>query len=152
VRRIDKEITDRSALEAIIEASFVCRLALSDGDQPYIVPLCFGYNDMTLFFHGAKEGRKIDLIRKNSNVCFEFDLDAAAIEDEKACSWGVRYRRVIGFGRAFLLDDFEEKRKALDIIIDHYSARRFQIPEKTINATAVIKVEIEKISGKQSGY
>ena len=152
MRRIDKEIIDRSAIEAIIEASFVCRLALSDGEQPYIVPLCFGYHDMTLFFHGAQEGTKIDLIRKNNKVCFEFDLNAEAVEDEKACGWGVRYRSVIGFGKAFLLDNFKEKQRALDTIFSHYSEKKPQMTEKAIKATAVIKVVIEKIFGKQSGY
>ena len=74
MRRREKEITDESTLESIILASLVCRLALSDGNQPYIVPLCFGYQDKTLYFHSALEGKKIDIIKHNQNVCFEFDL------------------------------------------------------------------------------
>ena len=64
MRRSEKEITDKLAIEKIINASLVCRLALSDGNQPYIVPLCFGYQDRTLYFHSALEGKKIDILKK----------------------------------------------------------------------------------------
>jgi nitroimidazol reductase NimA-like FMN-containing flavoprotein (pyridoxamine 5'-phosphate oxidase superfamily) len=152
MRRKEKEIRDRLTIEAIIQASFFCRLGLSEGDRPYIVPLCFGYDDMTLYFHGAREGKKIDIIRKNHHVCFELDLDAELIEDDKACSWGVRYRSVIGSGKAELIGNLEEKRKALAIIMAHYSRKRYHFPDKAIQTTAVIKVVIDKISGKQSGF
>ncbi len=106
MRRNEKEITDNSAIEAIINQSIVCRLGLSDGNMPYIVPLCFGYKDNTLYFHGALEGKKIDILRKNQNVCFEFDVDAEVVEKEKACSWGMKCQSMIGFGKADFKPEF----------------------------------------------
>ena len=152
MRRSDKEITDKSAIEAIIHKSLVCRLALSDGAKPYVVPLCFGYDDNCLYFHSAPEGRKIDMIRANSSVCFEFDANAEIVEGEEACYWGMRYQSVIGFGKAFLVEDIEEKRTALGIIMSHYSAPSLSFPEDVLRHIAVIRVEIESMTGKQSGY
>jgi len=150
MRRSEKEITDESAIEAIINASLVCRLALSDGDQPYIVPLSFGYQDKTLYFHSALEGKKIDILKKNNRICFEFDVNTEIIEAEKACKWGMKYQSVIGFGRAVLVENIQEKQKALNIIMNHYSDRNFQFPDKAIEKIAVIKIKIESMTGKHS--
>ena len=70
MRRKDKEITDEKVINEILEKAKVCRLALFDKDYPYIVPMNYGYKDNALFFHVAKEGKKIDLIKRNNNVRF----------------------------------------------------------------------------------
>ncbi len=150
MRKSEMEITDESAIEAIINASLVCRLALSDGDQPYIVPLSFGYQDRTLYFHSALEGKKIDIIKINNRICFEFDINTEIIEAEKACKWGIKYQSVIGFGKAVLVENIEEKQKALNIIISQYSDQNFHFPDKAIKKTAIIKIKIEKMTGKHS--
>ena len=82
MRRKEKEITDKTAIESIILRSSVCRLALSEDNHPYIVPLCFGYKDNTLYFHSALEGKKLDIMKNNNNVCFEFDIDYQIVEAE----------------------------------------------------------------------
>jgi len=150
MRRKEKEITEESDIESIIKRSLVCRLALSDGDKPYIVPLCFGYKDKALYFHGAYEGRKMDILKKNQMVCFEFDIDTEIIEAENPCHWSMKYLSVIVFGKAVFLESFDEKKKAIDIIMSQYSDREFQFPDIAIERTAVIKVEIERMTGKQS--
>ena len=81
MRRKDKEITDREVIDSIINESTFCRLALSQDDRPYIVPLTFGYDGTALYFHGALAGKKIDILRKNINVCFEFDLSLIHISE-----------------------------------------------------------------------
>lgn len=151
MRRKEKEITEKSAMEAIIKKSIVCRLGLSDGNIPYIVPLCFGYKDGILYFHGALKGKKTDIIKKNQNVCFEFDITTEITKSDDSCRWGMKYQSVIGFGKAVLLDDVDEKQQALDIIMGQYSDEGFKFPEKAAKQTAVIKVEINKMTGKQSG-
>jgi hypothetical protein len=87
LRRKEKEITDIKEIESIIQRSQVCRLALVDAGLPYIVPLCFGYKNKMLYFHSAKEGQKIDILRRNRQVCFEFDIDARARSGKTACAW-----------------------------------------------------------------
>jgi len=150
MRRKENEITEESAIEAIITKSLVCRLAVSDDNSPYIVPLCFGYRDRVLYFHGSLKGKKIDIIKKNQKVCFEFDINTEIVKAEDACHWSMKYRSVIGFGKAVLLEGLDEKRKALNIIMGQYSDRTFQFNDATLKKMGVIKVEIESMSGKQS--
>jgi uncharacterized protein len=150
MRRKEKEVKDRSEIEAIIHKSPVCRVAMCEDNKPYVVPLNFGYEDGILYFHGAKEGKKIDMIRKNPHICFEMDTDVAIVEADDACFWGVRYQSVIGFGEAAVVPDHKEKESALGIIMKHYSQRDFQFDENMVKATAVIKVVIDSMTGKQS--
>jgi len=150
MRKKEKEITEASAIEAIIKKSLVCRLALSDDNFPYIVPLCFGYKDKVLYFHGSQKGKKIDIIKKNPKVCFEFDTNTEIVKAEDACHWSMKYRSVIGFGKGQLLEDIEEKRKALNIIMSQYSDGTFEFNDAILKKTFVIKVEIENMKGKQS--
>ncbi len=152
MRRKEKEIIEKSAIEAIIYKSSVCRLGLSDGNTPYVVPLCFGYQGHTIYVHGSLKGKKIDIIQNNENVCFEFDINTETVKAENACDWGMKYQSVIGFGKASFLKNLDEKQKALSIIMRQYSDRAFQFPEKVINGTAVIKIEIDSMTGKQSGF
>jgi nitroimidazol reductase NimA-like FMN-containing flavoprotein (pyridoxamine 5'-phosphate oxidase superfamily) len=152
MRRKEKAITKKSEIEAVILKALVCRVGLADDNVPYIIPLCFGYQDGTIYVHGSLQGRKADMLRKNQNVCFEFDINAEIIAAENACDWGVKYQSVIGFGKASFLEDPDDKRKALAIIMNHYSDGPWQFPENAINGTAVIKIEIESMTGKQSGF
>jgi len=152
VRRKDKEITDKSVIESIILRSSVCRLALSENDHPYIIPLCFGYEDNTLYFHSAPQGRKLDILKKNNTVCFEFDIDHRIVEAHDACGWSMDYRSVIGFGKASIINDPKERAKAMNAIIQHYTGKPLPYSEATLKNTVLMKVEIESITGKESGY
>jgi nitroimidazol reductase NimA-like FMN-containing flavoprotein (pyridoxamine 5'-phosphate oxidase superfamily) len=152
MRRKDKEITDLKGIEAIINKAKVCRLALTLDDTPYIVPVCFGYSAERIYFHSAKEGEKVDIIKKNHRVCFEFDIDHELVESEKACNWGIKFRSVIGFGKASFVDNIEEKQEALGIIMQNYTDKKFLFPEEKLNRTLVVRIDIEQITGKKSGY
>jgi len=152
MRRKDQEITDIASVKEIIHKAQVCRLALSENGRPYIVPLCFGYKDNNLYFHTAREGKKLDIVRKNSNVCFEVDIDQELVKGEKACNYSMKYRSVIGYGKAELIDDIESKRRALNIIMQNYLEGLFKYPEESIKNTVIIKVEIESMTGKKLGY
>jgi uncharacterized protein len=148
MRKTEREIRDRSTIDTMIRNSQVCRLGLTDGTEPYVVPLCFGYDGRSLYFHCAPEGRKIELLRRNNQVCFEFDQIDEIIENEQACRWGMRFRSVIGSGTASFLEAPEEKRQALTLLMQQYSPKAFTFPEDILAHTTVIKIEIESISGK----
>ena len=150
--RKEKEITDIKGIEEIINRAKVFRLALALDDTPYVVPLCFGYRAKTIYFHSDREGKKIDILKENNKVCFEFDIDYELIESENSCKWGMKYRSVIGFGKVAVIEDMEEKQAALSIIMQNYTDKTFLFPEKMVQATFIAKIEIEKISGKASGY
>jgi len=150
MRRKDKEITAKEEMEAIIKRSLVCRIALCKDDQPYIVPLCFGYRDGLLYFHSAPEGRKIDMLLQNPNVCFEFDAGAEVISGESACEWGMRYQSIIGLGKARIVEDMKEKKEALDAIMAQYADGSFSFSGDFMAYTAVIRVDIESMTCKES--
>jgi hypothetical protein len=150
MRRSEREIKDRALIDAIIRQCQVCRLGLSDGEEPYIVPLCFGYDGEALYFHSAPEGKKLDILRNNSRVCFEFDIPEGMREAEQGCRWGIKYRSVIGFGTAEIVDDQEGKKKALEIVMARYSDKEYTFPDDVVKKTAVIKVVIARVTGKQA--
>ncbi|MCP4347165.1 MAG: pyridoxamine 5'-phosphate oxidase family protein [Desulfobacterales bacterium] len=147
--RKDREITDIKEIESIIEKSLVCRLAMANEGFPYIVPMCFGYEDNSLYFHSASKGKKLDILRKNSNVCFEFDTGCETKPAEKACKWDMKYKSIVGFGKASFIDDHESKRRAMDIIMRQYSDDAYEYSESALKSTVVVKVEISSMTGKK---
>lgn len=150
MRRQEKELIDPDILKTIISKAQVCRLAMIHNNRPYVVPLSFGFHNNSLYFHGALKGKKIEAIRHNPDVCFEFDQLMDIVEAEKACKWGARYQSIIGFGQAELLWDRDEKRRALQIIMAQYSDREFDFPDEKLNSTAVIQLTIKSMTGKQA--
>lgn len=150
MRRREKEIKDPSSIDGIIRACRVFRLAMVDGNRPYVIPLHFGYQDQTLYVHSAQEGRKIDLLRKNPRVCFEFDILEKFKKNTDACQWGTEFKSVIGEGRAKILDDPEEKRQGLGAIMAQYSNRVFEFSDENIEKTAVIRITIQWMTAKIS--
>jgi nitroimidazol reductase NimA-like FMN-containing flavoprotein (pyridoxamine 5'-phosphate oxidase superfamily) len=153
MRKKEREIKERKEIDSVIHRSRVCRLAMSERDCPYVVPLCFGYKDNALYFHTAMKGMKMDILKKNSRVCFEFDLDHEMVTSTNPCDWGIKYRSVIGFGNAVLLERSEPKKKALQIILEHYGAKGpFSYTEKGFRKTMIVKVDIESMTGKKAGY
>jgi nitroimidazol reductase NimA-like FMN-containing flavoprotein (pyridoxamine 5'-phosphate oxidase superfamily) len=148
MRRSDREITDRKDIDGIIRRCRVCHLAMCDKGQPYVVPLSFGYDGCFLYFHTAREGRKIDIIRRNNRVCFGFDTLHDIVTSEQACNWGAKYESVIGSGTAEILDALEAKNDALEWIMLQYGSGASDCTEKMLNKTLVIRVQIHEIIGK----
>jgi nitroimidazol reductase NimA-like FMN-containing flavoprotein (pyridoxamine 5'-phosphate oxidase superfamily) len=115
----------------------------------------FGFKDNCLYLHSAVEGRKIDILKENNNICFEVDIENEIIESEIACNWGMKYYSVIGSGKAYFIEDTEEKEKVLDIIMQKYSAndaKSFEYSPSALANTTVINVKLTEITGKKSGY
>lgn len=152
MRRHDKEMTERAQVDDVLSRSMVCRIGLCDEGIPYIVPMCFGYEGNTIYLHCAKEGRKVNFLRKNRTVCFEFDIDQEVKKSDKPCSFSMRYRSVIGYGEASFEQDMEKKHKALGIIMKQYDKGSHIYPDESIENIIVIKIEITEITGKKSGY
>lgn len=146
------EITDISEIEEIIRKATTCRIGLVDNDEPYIVPVCFGYERNVLYFHSALAERKVELIKKNNKLCFEIDTDVEAVKAEKPCGWTMKYRSVIGVGRAKILESDEEKSHGLGLIAKQYGGGDFGFPKSNLDKTLVVRVDIKSITGKKSGY
>jgi len=152
MRKKEGEITGIDEIERIIGKAICCRIGLVDNGEPYIVAVCFGYERNALYFHGALEGRKVELIKKNNKVCFEIDTDVEVVKTEDPCSWTMKYRSVIGVGRAYVLKSYEEKTHGLRLIMKQYSEDEFSFPKSKLDSVLVVRVNIESITGKQSGY
>jgi len=151
MRRKEKEIADAAEIEAVIAQAQVCRMAMCDGDRPYVVPLCFGYADRVFYFHCAAEGRKLDVLKRNPHVCLELEAGVSLKAGVKACDWGMNYRSVIAFGRAERVDAPEAKRRALDLIMARYAPGQVEYLEAALAKTVVIQVEVMNMTGKKSG-
>ena len=153
MRRKEKEVSDPEAVESIVKRAQVCRIAFSQDDVPYIVPMIFGYKDSAVYLHSVPEGKKIDILKANPNVCFEVDVDQELVKADTACDWGMRYRSVIGFGKARIIEDTEDMKKALDIIMEHYSpGETDEYPSSMLEHMTVIRIDLHTVSIKHSGY
>lgn len=152
MRRTKNAITDPAELERVIRASPVMRLAMSLNDEPYVIPLSFGYDGATLYFHCATEGLKRELLRGNPRVCclFEHDLEFTATGDSP-CAWGFTYATVIVHGRAAQITDPARKLAALQLITDHYARQEERVPEEQIGKVDVWRIEILEMTGKRAG-
>ena len=154
MRRKEREITDIDEISSIISCSDVCRIALSDNNIPYIVTMNFGYAggaEKKLFFHCAKEGKKLEIIRKNKLVCFEIDTDHQLYKGEKACDFGMSYGSVVGWGNIEIITDEEEKKRGLDYIMSHYSDRvDFSYEKSVFDRTIILRLEISEMKGKKA--
>ncbi len=153
MRRDEKKINARNEIDEIIKNSDVCRIAFANDNIPYVIPVSFGYDGKSIFVHTAKTGRKIDFIEKNNLVCFEFDIDVKTIEDEViACKWTSAYKSVIGYGKMIELIEYEEQENAINQIMLHYSGNNWEFNKHMLKSVKLWKIEIDEISGKQSGY
>lgn len=151
MRRSEKEIKDLEVIESIMKEALECRIGLCEDNKPYIVPMNFGYKHNYLYIHSALEGKKIEILKKNSNVCFEVDVKTEVVKAKNPCGWSMKYLSVIGFGKASFVEDLAEKAEALNAIMEKYSGKDdYEFPEVALKKVAVIKIEIEEITGKKS--
>jgi uncharacterized protein len=154
MRRKDREITGINEIEAIISHADICRVALTYDNIPYIVPMNFGYSggvEKKLYFHCAPEGRKIEMIKKNSYACFELDTDHNITEGKEACDFSMKYSSVIGWGNIFIINNNEEKLEGLNSIMHHYTKRRgFKYYPEVLNKTIVLRLDIITMTGKKT--
>jgi len=154
MRRSDREIKDSERINEIIQSCDCCRLGFIDINSTYIVPLNFGFtvidNKRILYFHGAKEGKKIELIKANANVGFELDTNHGINRGETACSHSYGFLSIIGKGTIGVVDDEEEKKEALRVIMKHYSGKDdWVFDDAAVNRIAILKLAVTELSCKE---
>ncbi len=153
MRRAEKAITDRAAIDEILDRAEVGRMGTCADGVPYITPVNFARRENSIYFHAALEGRKIDNIRANPQVCFEVDEPlGTVVSGEGGCGVSYSYRSAIIQGLARMVEDDVEKKEALDILLQKFEPGKvgLEFQPSTFARTAVIEISIEEISGKQS--
>jgi nitroimidazol reductase NimA-like FMN-containing flavoprotein (pyridoxamine 5'-phosphate oxidase superfamily) len=152
MRRKDKEIRDLAHIWDIIQDSEVCRLGLARDGMPYIVPVSFGYDAEALYFHTAREGKKITYIEANPIVCFEFERQVQLVSSaDDPCHWTFSFQSVIGYGTVQELVAPVDKMYGLRRIVEHYAAGHpWKAGATALDGIRVWKVCIECLTGKQS--
>jgi uncharacterized protein len=152
MRRKDKEITDPEIIQQILLKSQVCRLGLVDQGEAYMVPVNYAYDDGFIYIHSAPAGRKLEILRSNSRVSFEIEYSGEVIRDEIPCKWTARYRSLMGKGSVTIENDPEAIRRGLDLIMHKYGADQdLHYDESVLSRVILLKLEIQSITGKQSG-
>lgn len=150
--RREREVTDINKILEILDKSKVVRLGLVDGDEAYVVPMNYGYTyeneKLTLYLHGARRGRKLDLMRANPKVFFEMDCDIVPFEGEVACKYGITYSSIMGRGLAEIVEDPEEKMKALSVLMKTQTGKDFEFNEKLVGVVAVIRIDVKEFTAK----
>ena len=153
MRRKDREITDSAEIDRVILSCGCCRLGFSHEGGAYIVPLSFGYSfdqgERVFHFHGAQEGRKIDLMKADPLAGFELDTGYELVPAEEACGYTARYVSVIGTGTLRFLRDRAEKERSLTRIMEHVTGRSdWTFSEQAVEKTAVFMLTVKEISCK----
>lgn len=155
MRRSDREITDIEEKLGIIRRCKVLRLGLAEQNQPYIVPMNFGfdYKDglLTLYLHGATEGKKRDILNRNRQVCFEMDGEHSLITGKNPSDYSFAYESIIGFGVGEILEKGDEKTHGLNALMKHQTGedREYTYPEGQLRGVAVFRIRVSSFTGKR---
>ena len=152
MRRTDRQVTDINEIFNIISQCEVCRIAINDKPAPYIVPLNFGHSyensELVLYFHCAKVGKKIDLIKKCNRVGFEMDCNHQLVKADEACKYGYAYASVIGYGEIEFVENYDLKIEGLNSIMKQHTGEHFEFNEKAVHAVHVLKLVVSEFNAK----
>ena len=156
MRRRDREITDQNKIQDILNTCSYMHLGLSDDGMPYVVPLNYGLvkdeidGHYIIYLHGAHEGRKLDIIKKNPNCCFTMERNVAAFEGRMACQHGMVYESIMGVGKVSIVDNPEEKMLALTALMKTQTGRDdFQFDERMVSIVTVMRIDVSELTAKQ---
>ena len=148
----ERQVTDEQQILAILDAGKVLHLGLAVDNEPYVVPMNYGYTHrdgkLVMYLHSAVRGRKLDMIRANPRVFFEIDTDLKPFEGVLPCQYGLAYSSVMGRGTARIVEDAEEKMEAMSILMKTQTDKDFTFNEKLVSIVAVIRIDVEEYTAK----
>lgn len=154
MRSKEGDITSSESIEGVLQAVSVCRLGMCANGMPYLVPLNFAHQGTTVYLHGSKVGKKIDVLNENPNVFFEATREGALIPtptDKDICKSDFSYQCLMARGVVEFVEDVDEKVQILDTIGRKYYGKAGIMPESAVRGTCVLKIKLKDISVKQSG-
>ena len=148
----ERQITDPQQIRHILDTANVLHLGLCVNNEPYVVPMNYGYTmedgRLTLYLHSALQGKKLDMIRSNPNVFFEMDCDRIPFEGDKPCQYGLVYSSVMGRGTAHIVEDVEEKKRAMAILMKTQTRKDFEFDDRLVSIVAVIRIDAAEYTAK----
>jgi uncharacterized protein len=152
MRRKDRQVTDPLEITAIMERCDVCRVAMFDSQYPYIVTMNFGMRradtGIELYFHCAREGRKLDLIRGNPNVAFEMDCSHHLITADSACGYTMEFESVCGTGLMEILPP-NRHFDAMAVFMSHYAGSPLPLAEKDLQNVCILRLTVRELTAKR---
>ena len=147
------EVTDINEIKEILDKSMVVHVGMVDGDEPYVVPMNYGYTledgVLCIYLHGATVGRKLDIIKANPKVFFEMECDITPFEGKVACQYGTTYASVMGLGKAEILDKPEDKIDGLVKLMKTQTGKAFSFDERMVSIVSVIKITATDFTAKK---
>lgn len=150
MRKAQREITNLEEIADVLSRCDTVRIGINDAGLPYIVPLSFGYEilngKIAVCFHGAKAGRKAELLRSLPRVCVEADLCHGFVDNGRG-GYTCDYESVIGYGNVELLEGVEAE-KGIRLLLEHCDIQAEACPAEAMAVTAVNRVILDEISGK----
>ena len=148
----ERQVTDENQIRHILDTAKVLHLGLAVNDEPYVVPMNYGYTmeagKLVLYMHSALQGKKLDMMRANQKVFFEMDCDLAPFEGEKPCQYGLVYSSVMGRGTARIVEDVEEKIEAMKLLMKTQTGKDFEFNDRLVSIVAVIRIDVEEYTAK----
>ena len=148
----ERQITDPKQIEAILDTAKVLHLGLPVDNEPYVVPLNYGYTmedgKLVIYLHSGQRGKKLDMIRSNPRVFFEMDCDRVPFEGVMPCQYGMVYSSIMGRGEAHIVEDVEEKKKAMTILMKTQTGKDFTFEDRLVSMVAVIRVDVAEYTAK----
>ena len=148
----ERQITNPQQIRHILDTANVLHLGLCVNNEPYVVPMNYGYTmedgRLTLYLHSALQGKKLDMIRSNPNVFFEMDCDRIPFEGDKPCQYGLVYSSVMGQGTAHIVEDVEEKKRAMAILMKTQTRKDFEFDDRLVSIVAVIRIDAAEYTAK----
>ena len=148
----ERQITDKNEILRILDTAKVLHLGLAVDNEPYVVPMNYGYTEengkLVLYLHSAVRGKKLDMIRENPRVFFELECDLAPFEGQKPCQYGLVYSSVMGRGRASIVEDVEEKKKAMTLLMKTQTQKDFEFSDEWVSIVAVIRIDVQEYTAK----
>ncbi len=150
--RRERQITDPDQIIKILDTAKVLHLGLAVDNEPYVVPMNYGYTvedgRLVVYLHSALRGKKLDMLRVNPNVFFEMECDLIPFEGTVACKYGLSYSSVMGRGQARIVEDVQEKKKALSILMKTQTGEDFSFDDKLAGVVAIVRIDVSEYTAK----
>ena len=146
------QITDEAKIREILDTAKVLHLGLAVDNEPYVVPMNYGYcleeGRLTLYLHSAVKGKKLDMVQANPRVFFELDCDRMPFEGKVPCQYGLVYSSIMGRGTACIVEDVEEKKQAMSLLMKTQTGKDFSFEDRLVSIVSVIRIDVTEYTAK----